>query len=204
MYKYLAFSLVVLLLGLLQACEQGSASQQKIGVVNINRIMVDSDAGKAAAKYMEELQDSLRGQLTQLQSRVSQQNAAGEKKAEDKGSEEALQKEVQAAYAKLQAEQQNVQSILNDVLHRTVDKFRKDKGFAMILFSDMVLSFSDSVDVTSAITDAMNAEKVEFKPLPAPKAQTPKAEGSKDEPAAKDAPKPEEKKDEKSPAEQTK
>ncbi|MCR5814931.1 MAG: OmpH family outer membrane protein [Desulfovibrio sp.] len=180
MFRYLTFCLCIVLLGLLQACEQGGASQQKIGVVNINRIMVDSDAGKAAAKYMEELQDSLRAQLTQLQNRVSQQQkAAGDKKEEKSAEEEALQKEVQMAYSKLQSEQQNVQNILNDILHRTVDKYRKEKGYAMILFSDVVLSFGDSVDVTSAITEAMNAEKVEFKPLP-DKAQAPKAEPAKE------------------------
>ncbi|MBO4334454.1 MAG: OmpH family outer membrane protein [Desulfovibrio sp.] len=180
MFRYLAFSLCIMLLGLLQACEQGGASQQKIGVVNINRIMVDSDAGKAAAKYMEELQDKLRAQLTELQNRVNQQkNAAGEKKAEENtAQEEALQKEVQMVYGKLQSEQQNVQNILNDILHRTVDKYRKEKGYAMILFSDVVLSFGESVDVTSAVTEAMNAEKVEFKPLP--EKATPKPEPAKE------------------------
>ena len=180
MSRYLAFSLCIMLLGLLQACEQGGASQQKIGVVNINRIMVDSDAGKAAAKYMEELQDKLRSKLTQMQSQVNQQkNAAGEKKAEENAApEEALQKEVQMAYAKLQSEQQNVQNIFNDILHRTVDKYRKEKGYAMILFSDVVLSFGESVDVTSAITEAMNAEKVEFKPLPEKAKSEPAKEAS--------------------------
>ena len=163
MFRFLLIPLCIVFSLSLQACDQQGKQQAKIGVVNINRIMVDSDAGRAAGKYMEDMQDTLRKQLTALQATQSQG------KDEKKADQEALQQEVQQAYAKLQAEQQNVQNILNDVLHRTVDNYRKANGYSMILFSDVVLSFEKSVDVTSEITQAMNQEKVEFKPLPEPK-----------------------------------
>lgn len=190
MFRYGLLSLCFLLVAVLCACEQGgSAVQQKIGVVNINRIMVDSTCARAAAKYMENMQNSVRARLTELQGKAEDENAENE----------ALQNEVKLAYAKMQAEQQNVQSILNDLLHRTVETYRKEHGFTMILFSDVVLSFEEAVDVTSDITAAMNKENVEFKPLPEPRPEAPEAAASPDENAKKgekkdgEAPKPAEK-----------
>ncbi|MBQ7456407.1 MAG: OmpH family outer membrane protein [Desulfovibrio sp.] len=181
-FTLLALSLIVCCF--LAACQQGEAQGiQKIGVVNINRLMVDSNAGRAAAKYIENLQDTLRNQLTGLQS-------TGDTEKESKAPDEKIQKEVQMAYATLQTEQQNVQNVLNDVLHRTVENFRKANGYTMILFSDVVLSFEESVDVTSQITAAMNKEPIEFKPVTEPKQSSekkeePKAEMKSTAPASK-------------------
>lgn len=160
MPRFVFLSFFFLFSCLLFGCEQGTTQEkQKIGVVNINRIMVDSKAGRAAAKYIEGVQDSLRAQLVELQGKA-EADEAGKKKV----NEEEIQRKVQAAYGKLQTEQQNVQNILNAVLHRTVEAYRKEKGYAMILFSDVVLSFEEHVDVTSDITAALDKEAVEFKP----------------------------------------
>ncbi|MBR4742162.1 MAG: OmpH family outer membrane protein [Desulfovibrio sp.] len=155
------------------ACEQtksaSTVAPQKIGVVNINRLLVDSEPGRAAAKYMEDLQNALRSEATALQEKLQKVSEGEQGKSNTKKEEEqaALQKEIQTEYVrlqnKLQAEQQNVNNILNDVVHRTVDAFRKENGFSLIIFSDVVLSFEESIDVTSGVTKAMNKEKVEFK-----------------------------------------
>lgn len=161
MSRVLLLPLCLMLCLFLQACEQGSAQrQQKIGIVNINRLMVDSDCGRAAAKHIESVQDSLREQLTSLQKEVDAATKLSEN--EKKAREDTLQREAQMAYARMQAEQQNVNNILNDVLHRTVESYRKQKGYDMILYSDVVLSFAESVDVTSEIAVEMNKEKVSF------------------------------------------
>ena len=184
MYRYLV--LVCFLFCLLTACqERGPVKTQKIGVVNINRILVDSEPGRAAAKYMEGLQDSLRNEANELQKKLQKAAEAAEKEGDRKeDGDSELQKEVQMEYVKLQgklqSEQQNVNNILNDVVHRVVDSFRKTNGYSIILFSDVAISFEDAVDVTSGVTNAMNAEKVEFKPLPEPKREAPdKAESEK-------------------------
>ena len=179
----LTFCLLVSCLCL--GCEQSaSGPSQKIGVVNINHILVDSEPGRAAAKYMENLQDSLREQANALQQKMLK---AEQESKENDPKKEAVQKEVQVAYmqlqTKLQSEQQNINSILNDLVHRVVEKYRKENGFSIIIFSDVALSFEDKVDVTSGITAAMNKEKVEFKPLPEPEAAKP--EGEKTESPAK-------------------
>ena len=147
--------------------------------MNINRLLVDSDCGRAAAKHIEGVQDSLREQLTSLQKEVDGATKLTEK--EKKAREDTLQREAQMAYARMQAEQQNVNNILNDVLHRTVESYRKKKGYDMILYSDVVLSFAESVDVTSEIALEMNKEKVTFTaPAPDEKADEKKGEKTED------------------------
>ena len=174
MPRILILTLCLLFSGLIFGCENSaSAPSQKIGLVNINRILVDSEPGRQAAKYMENLQDKLREEASELQKKA-QKLAEKENSDKDKDineeEEEKLQREIQMGYVrlqtKLQAEQQNVNSILNDVVHRVVEKYRRDNGYALIIFSDVVLSFDEQTDVTSNITQVMNQEKVEFKPLP--------------------------------------
>ncbi|MBQ7585830.1 MAG: OmpH family outer membrane protein [Desulfovibrionaceae bacterium] len=184
MPKAVVLALSFLLLSFVFGCEQVSSNpSQKIGVVNINRILVDSEPGRAAAKYIENMQDSMREQANVLQQKM-QKLTDKEGEAKDPKKDE-MQKEIQMEFirlqSKLQAEQQNVNNILNDIVHRVVEDFRKKNGFSIILFSDVALSFENQVDVTSGITEAMNKEKVEFKPLPEPKeGEEPKSEESKE------------------------
>ena len=188
MPRILILSLCLLLSSLMFGCDQ-SAPSQKIGIVNINRILVDSEPGRQAAKYIETLQDKLREEATDLQKKA-QALAEKEKQEGSKVTEEEkeeLQKDIQMGYLrlqnKLQAEQQNVNSILNDVVHRVVEKYRRDNGYTLIIFSDVALSFEKEIDVTSGITKAMDQEKVEFKPLPetAPEPQAAAPEAKKPE-----------------------
>ena len=118
--------LCMLLALFLFGCEQtANVPSQKIGLVNINRILVDSEPGRQAAKYMENLQEKLREEATKLQKKA-QTLAEKENKDGANEEEEKLQKEIQMGYLrlqnKMQAEQQNVNSILNDVVHRVVEK----------------------------------------------------------------------------------
>lgn len=187
MSKYGLLPLCLILSLFLLACEQSGGSTstpQKIGVVNLNRLMVDSDAGRAAAKYVEQLQNELRTKLTAMQKQAEQGKSEAEQSEQ---AEEALQKEAQLAYAKVQAEQQNVQNILNDVLHRTVEQYRREHNFSLIVFSEVVLSFDEKLDVTGEITKAMNQEKVEFKPLPEAKPAQTQTEPKTEQAGAKDA-----------------
>lgn len=182
MQKFCGVLSCVMLLLLCSACEQqNSTPSQKIGIVNINRILVDSEPGRSAAKYIDNLQDSLREQANALQQKMLK---ASDNNTDDKDpKKEALQKEVQMEYMrlqnKMQAEQQNVNNILNDVVHRVVEKYRSDNGFSIIIFSDVALSFEEKVDVTAGITAAMNKEKVVFKPLPEPTTEAPKVQDQK-------------------------
>lgn len=162
----LCFSM--LMCGILFACEtNGSASlKQKIGVVNVNRILIDSEPGRAATKYMEGLQDSLRAQATELQKKMQE---VSEKDTENEAKQKEVQMEFIRLQSKMQAEQQNVNNILNDVLHRVIEKFRVDQGYSLIVFSDVALSFDEKTDVTAGVIQAMNTEKVIFTPLPEPK-----------------------------------
>ncbi len=183
--------LALLLSLMLIACQQGEGtSQSKLAVVDMTRIMRDSEAGKAGVKHLEALQADMQEQLNAIQGRL-----------EKNGSDADAQKELQTVYMmsqqRMQVEQQNVVNVLYDTMQRIVNAYRTEKGYALIISSEAAASFDPKTDVTADIIAAMNKQKVEFKPV-APEGDAaaapaaPAAEASKpaDKPAGKAAEKP--------------
>ena len=63
--------LALLLSLMLIACQQGEGtSQSKLAVVDMTRIMRDSEAGKAGVKHLEALQADMQEQLNAIQGRL--------------------------------------------------------------------------------------------------------------------------------------
>ena len=179
--------LALLLSLMLIACQQGEGtSQSKLAVVDMTRIMRDSEAGKAGVKHLEALQADMQEQLNAIQGRL-----------EKNGSDADAQKELQTVYMmsqqRMQVEQQNVVNVLYDTMQRIVNAYRTEKGYALIISSEAASSFDPKTDVTADIIAAMHKQKAQFKPV-APEGDAaaapaaPAAEASK--PADKAAEKP--------------
>lgn len=150
---------VVLLSCLLVACQQSdTAVQPKFAVVDLARVMRDSEPGKAGVKFLEGLQADMQNRLNDIQ-----------KKLEANPKDEAAQKEMQSVYMsaqqRMQAEQQNVVNVLYDTIQRVMNAYRAEKGYAVILGSEAAVSFDSKVDVTNDVLEAVNRQKVEFKPM---------------------------------------
>ncbi len=63
--------LALLLSLMLIACQQGEGSSQaKLAVVDMTRVMRDSEAGKAGVKHLESLQADMQAQLNDIQKRL--------------------------------------------------------------------------------------------------------------------------------------
>ena len=161
---------------LLPACEQSrnSGGDTAVAVIDLTRAMRDSEAGKAGVKFLEERQDGMEQKIKALQEKL-------QKDPKD----EAAQKEFQTAYMQvsqqIQAEQQNVVNLLLDTIQRVTNSYREQKGYRIILNSDMAASFDAGIDVTDDIIAEVNRQKVDFKPLPdptPPQAVAPDAAGS--------------------------
>ena len=72
--------LALLLSLMLIACQQGEGtSQSKLAVVDMTRIMRDSESGKAGVKHLEALQADMQEQLNTIQGRLEKN--ANEKKS---------------------------------------------------------------------------------------------------------------------------
>ena len=165
--------LALLLSLMLIACQQGEGtSQSKLAVVDMTRIMRDSEAGKAGVKHLEALQADMQEQLNAIQGRL-----------EKNGSDADAQKELQTVYMmsqqRMQVEQQNVVNVLYDTMQRIINAYRADKGYALIISSEAAASFDSKADVTNDIIAAMDKQKIDFKSA-AETEKAPEAEAGKD------------------------
>lgn len=163
---------LVLSLGLL-ACQQADNSRPGIAVVDMARVMRDSEPGKAGVKFLEGLQADMQKKLNEIQKRL-------ETKPDDATAQKELQTTYITAQQRMQAEQQNVINVLYDAMQRVANAYRTEKGYDVILSTESVTSFDAKVDVTNAILAAMNKQKIEFKPMAVPESP---ADASADAPA---------------------
>ena len=189
---------------MLGACQQDQKSAQNdLVVVDLGRVIAESEPGKAAQAYIGDLQKGYNDQLV----------AAQEKLKKDSKDEKALQ-ELQMLYGNMQQRfQQEEGAVTNALLERllsTVQEVRQQKGYKLIVRSEAVVAQDKSLDVTSEVMDAFNKVTIDFKAAAAEAAaQIPAVEGqapaeakpdakpeAKDakEPAKADAPAPAEKK----------
>ena len=180
--------LALLLSLMLIACQQGEGSSQaKLAVVDMTRVMRDSEAGKAGVKHLESLQADMQAQLNDIQKRLEQN-------ADDADAQKELQTVYMASQQRMQVEQQNVVNVLYDTMQRIINAYRADKGYALIISSEAAASFDPKADVTNDIITAMDKQKVDFKPAAeaekAPEAEAGKDAGQAEKPAEKAAEKP--------------
>ena len=179
--RFLVLSLLVLCLAV-SGCQQTQEPAVKVGVVDMNRLLRDSEPGKEASRFLEGMQKEIQQQIDDVQARLG-------KDPEN----EALQRELQAIYMggqqRINAEQQNVVSQLLDLTQRLVNNYRKANGLSVVLGTDVAVAYDPALDVTNALLDEMNKQKVNFvsvsrtprprrsplkSPLPPPKSPLPK------------------------------
>ncbi len=167
------FLVPVLLAGaLLSACVQPEPSTPAVGVLDTARVFRDSALGKAGVKYLQDVQTELQAELD-----------AAQKQLQEKPNDEALQAKVQEIFMNAQqrhnAENQQVITLVNDALLRTVNAYRVQKKLLLVVGSEAALSYDASVDVTADVIAALDKEKVEFKPVRAPEPTLPEDTGGK-------------------------
>ena len=204
MHKRFILTLLLALSLCLGACEEGSSKGgPTVGIVDLSRLVRDSEPGKAANAFLEKTQKSFNDRILALQDKL-QANADDEK----------VRAEFQSLYLglqqRMQAEEQNVNNVLLDHILRTVKEYRAKQGLGAIVRSEAVLDYDKALDITDMILDELNKKNIEFKAVTSdqPKAEDAKVadagkEGAgKDEAKAPEASKPAEaQKDEAKPAE---
>lgn len=187
--------LVLVCVFLVSACEQQGST---FAVADLQRVMRDCDAGKQGVEKLSAIAREAEEKLKPLQDKL-------DKKPDDADLQAQLQQMYAPLQQRMQLEQQNVLNQLQDGILRVVNKYREQKGYAAILPSEVAFSIDPKLDVTNDLIAAVNAEKIEIKPLPEPKEPAaapaaPAAEAGKDAPKAdadkKDGTKPADAKDE--------
>lgn len=146
------------------------AADLKIGVINVQKIIVSCDSGKAAKERfdvkMKELQGSFKKEeedLKALQDEIKKKSSAWseEKKAEkvreyQKNGRELQAKTEDARFEMKQLQDKELEPILK-ALEKVVEKYGKEKGYTAILDSkNGVVYFDDTIEISDAIVKKLN------------------------------------------------
>ncbi|MDR3320316.1 MAG: OmpH family outer membrane protein [Desulfovibrio sp.] len=133
-------------------------SKPKLAVVDMQRIMRDSEPAKIGVKFLEDIHAGIQEKIQVIEAQL-------EKNPKD----EAAQKELQTIYAssqqRMQVEQQNVVTLLYDAIQRVMNSYREQNGYEVILNMEVVAAFSPVMDVTTSVIAEVNKQKIEFKPV---------------------------------------
>lgn len=157
MHQRFILSLLLALVLCLGACEQSSSKNAPtVGIVDLSRLVRDSEPGKAANAFLEKTQKSFNDRILALQDKLQ---------ADTK--DEKVRAEFQTLYLSLQqrmqAEEQNVNNVLLDHILRTVKEYRQQAGLDAIVRSEAVLDYDKALDITDMVLDNLNKKNIEFK-----------------------------------------
>lgn len=165
-----SFQAIVIASLLLFAVQGAMAADVKLGIMNVQKIIVECKAGKAAKERfdvkMKDLQSSFKEEeadLKTLQEEIKKKSSAWseEKKAEkvrefQKSGRELQAKTEDARFEMKQMQDKELEPILK-ALEKVVEKYGKDKGYTMILDSkNGVIYFNKTIDVTDSIVKLLD------------------------------------------------
>ena len=179
--RFVVLPLLLLFALAFAGCQQTEPSKPAVAVVDMSRLLTESEPGKAGMTFLEGLQSDMQNKLNAIQERL-----------EKNDTDEAAQRELQMSYMTFQTrmgkEQQNVAGQLYDMLQKVLGEYRQAHGYQVIISREVVASFDAKVDVTDAVLAEVNKQKITFIPLgqddAAPAAEKPAAPEQKAEPAA--------------------
>jgi outer membrane protein len=142
----------------------------KIGIMNVQRIIIECEAGKAAKSRfdvkMKELQSTFKAEedaLKEMQDEIKKKSSAWseEKKAEkvrdfQKSGRELQAKTEDARFEMKTLQDKELEPILQ-ALEKVVDKFGKENGYTTIMDSkNGVIYFDDKIDISDTIIKKLN------------------------------------------------
>lgn len=147
-------------------------AETKIGIINMQQLIFECEAGKAAKvrfdERMKELQSTFKEEekgLKELQAEIKKKSSAWseEKKAEkvrefQKNGRELQAKTEDARFEMKQMQDKELEPILK-AFEKVVKDFRKDNGYTVIFDSKSgVITFDGSIDITEKIIKLLDEE----------------------------------------------
>ncbi len=173
--RRLLLPLLVLSL-MLGACE--SQAQNDVGVIDLGRVLRDSEPGKAAGAFLEKIQKDFNDKIAAQQAKV-------QKSGDDKKERQILETMFMGMQTRLNTEEQNVTNTLIEHILQTAKTFRQQKKLRMLVRSEAVVDSDPACDVTAEFLDEVNKLKIEFKPVTQDPPAAPEEVSSEAAPAPK-------------------
>ena len=161
----------VVLAGFTVAAGNVQAEAQKIGVMNIQKVLLESSAGQKAKavfeKRMKELQEKFKKEqeeLAALQKEIEKKSSAwskekqGEKVREFQMKQREMQVKSEDAKMELrQLQDKELEPILK-MLQTVVNAYGEKEGYSLILDSKVAVLYADkAVDISSAVKKELDA-----------------------------------------------
>ncbi len=135
----------------------GCTSTQ-VAVVTPARLFQESESGKAGIEHLKQIETTIQEQLEIAQGLIA-------KAPNDEALRAKFQKVFLGYQQVINAEQQKVVESVNTLMQNALDKYRVQKGYAVIMSAESLLSYDPKIDVTNEILAAMNESKVTFEPV---------------------------------------
>lgn len=146
----------------------------KVGIVNIQAAIVNSNEGQRDFESLQKKFDPKRTELENLNKEVDELqkkfNAQGDKLSDEARGDllkqidarkKTLQRNYEDANTDIQAQQNEIANRIGQKLVEVLDKYAKENNFTLILDvsgqTSPVLWAASSVDITKAVVDAYNA-----------------------------------------------
>jgi outer membrane protein len=153
------------------------AEPVKIAVIDVNRILNDSEAGKAAKEKVEARYQELKKQIDAKQEEAKKLKEEIDKKKILLGKEKLKEKEdalagkiaelqemAQKSEKEMQSRQQDVTRAVLKVIEVQVDKAVKDEKIDLLLDKQAgVVHYQPSMDITDKVLELVNKEDTEKK-----------------------------------------
>lgn len=155
MYRKFLCLTFTLLLCLFSGC--GEDSKGGIAVVDSDKAIAESDAGRAAMTHLEKMSFSIQEEIVALQEAIEKA------KDEDKeAAQAALQRHLREAQQEFAAEQQKVFALVDEHVKKTLTDLRAVKNIGVILFTEATIIFDETLDITQEVIDSMNRTPLPF------------------------------------------
>ncbi len=157
MNRFLLLPLLALCL-MTGACLTDAQVKNDVAVVDIGRLIRDSEPGKAAQAFLESIQKDFNDKLAAQQEKVQQNQ-------NDKQAMQTLETMYVSMQQRMQTEEQNATNVLIEQILQTVKNFRQQKNYKVIVRTEALLDYDPACDVTGLVLDEVNKLKIDFKPV---------------------------------------
>lgn len=156
--------------GLVMAPVAAKAEGSSIGVVDVNMIMGDSEAGKSLQKQIKDQTTALQGEFSKIERELKDMEAGVVKARADKVGEEEFKKKAEAYQKKMSESQALFQKktgefekakneamkVLTDAILKETDRVATEKKIDMVVSKNVVILSSKELDITQAVFEGVN------------------------------------------------
>lgn len=164
------FFAALMMAGLMMAPVAAHAEAASVGIVDVNYVMAESEAGKSLQKQIKDQTTALQGEFSKIERELKDMEAAVVKARNDKVSEEEFKKKAEAYQKKMTDSQALFQKktgefekakaealkALSEAILKETDRVAAEKKVSLVLSKNVVILSSKEMDITQSVFEGVN------------------------------------------------